>query len=1314
MSTPSGVAMRCDGFWILTPISGPPRDPRRVAALLMAPDLPPPPELARPLGVRARPCRPFKEPELFAGQDPILRVEALYGARAAAQAREFQELSWSPTRRADRDRKANLALIRSAMRGETELPDFNPHWPRNYLAEVLHFVPSREMEGLEAMLCACEQADPDRLESDGQPSQAARNLRLAWALLSPGKMDPPAGLTARQLDWLLALGQPWKRLKSCWRQILEHPVGEEAVVRELLQSKLGPGLICQALRQPELWEIPWRARPLRLYLDLLQRFQEPRGWLNTIAERGGPTRVGAALRLLAGPVGPSTLETLARLGFPEPLRLWQEPRLLADNPDLEALVALGLARKQLVELAHHRRLAGLGETLSRGVLEPLEHSRKELREQAYLRGRPEAAERQRRLADPELAARRHRGSLKRAANRLRRSLEQARQASLQALGDQVALRLLSPYLGYRTRHWKLPSGWRSALALLGNRTLEVSTLAVFLHYLTTGKRPHLCGVNRAWLERARRAGLKVGAWLRGFSATIEVGGKTLMISTERDPLEVLKMGTYFQTCLSLEDGSNNQSLLSNALDINKQVLYARGPDGTVVARKLIGATARGELAGYHTYAHASLPDLERELGTRLVAYARECNLEPSDSATPEEVHWADWWDDGNVPWPRDHQEAERREELLFVQGERKLFLHRPLSPWNGPAAFRLLGKPNLGSQPWSQELTEQLERRRTAWFGGRVPLAMLAGLPLERVRKILARQQRVDPDRLAELVATIYRRDRNQGPVLRLFWDGPEGAQAVLRVARELPLPNLAACASHRLLASGPGALVLARQNPRAFGPRIAEKASRHRQDLALVLAARRCGYPVSWARGPVESLEQLSWARELGQAPEPMSEDQRQVWLLTENLEEVLQAIRAGELGPAARLVEELERDGLAAAFRDERLESALLNGPAPEGRGLWARLGPPGLRAGLLLALDGGAELCTTTRFELARQAARQCQFGQTGQAGLSLCYQWARTLPPQAQRELFVEEQVFAVGPGFWLAFEQPDEVPRRVAWSLLSSIRVDPLELLAESGVYWLHPDVFEEVARRALRRATPNQIASCLERTSSPRLAALCHQAQGEPHQTHPGAGPGQVGPGTVAQGLQPEEQAVQGALPGQQGQSQPQAQSGRRGRDTSSPEGAPTHGHRGEAQHPAGSQLEQDAAHIGEHLQRVEPQPEMLHDGAGQASGQEGQGQAAPGRELDGFQPSGAQSQDPFQHPGALEQPEKEGDLGQHGRHRGDVHHGQAPGPESQQGIPGALSAGQSVYLELLAGDQVVEHQQGQHDAGQEVGQQGGQHALHR
>ncbi len=80
------------------------------------------------------------------------------------------------------------------------------------------------------------------------------------------------------------------------------------------------------------------------------------------------------------------------------------------------------------------------------------------------------------------------------------------------------------------------------------------------------------------------------------------------------------------------------------------MVYGRLPDGTVVARKLIGATAAGQLAGYNTYVSYNREPIAAALARLLDNFAHSCGLRLSDTATPEVLHDGYWYDDGNEPW----------------------------------------------------------------------------------------------------------------------------------------------------------------------------------------------------------------------------------------------------------------------------------------------------------------------------------------------------------------------------------------------------------------------------------------------------------------------------------------------------------------------------------------------------------------------------------------------------------------------------------------------------------------------------------------
>lgn len=152
--------------------------------------------------------------------------------------------------------------------------------------------------------------------------------------------------------------------------------------------------------------------------------------------------------------------------------------------------------------------------------------------------------------------------------------------------------------------------------------------------------------NRRFLESMRRRGLELGPWLDDAPTTIQVEGP-LELALCSDPLEIFQMGAHFETCLS-PDGVNFFSVVSNAVDINKRVLYARRggrSGGRVVGRCLLALSDDASLLTFHPYCHESISfgDLVADFARSL---ARRMGAEPASSGTISKLLSRDWYDDG--------------------------------------------------------------------------------------------------------------------------------------------------------------------------------------------------------------------------------------------------------------------------------------------------------------------------------------------------------------------------------------------------------------------------------------------------------------------------------------------------------------------------------------------------------------------------------------------------------------------------------------------------------------------------------------------
>lgn len=119
----------------------------------------------------------------------------------------------------------------------------------------------------------------------------------------------------------------------------------------------------------------------------------------------------------------------------------------------------------------------------------------------------------------------------------------------------------------------------------------------------------------------------------------------LTLSIETDPIEMLFMGEYgFASCLSLR-GINAWSAVSNAIDIDKAIVWATEPGGNVVGRRLLALVPEGVLT-FRTYTNRHGLALD-DLFDRFVAeYAAHCDVPLAHGARSGPLLSDRWYDDG--------------------------------------------------------------------------------------------------------------------------------------------------------------------------------------------------------------------------------------------------------------------------------------------------------------------------------------------------------------------------------------------------------------------------------------------------------------------------------------------------------------------------------------------------------------------------------------------------------------------------------------------------------------------------------------------
>lgn len=233
-----------------------------------------------------------------------------------------------------------------------------------------------------------------------------------------------------------------------------------------------------------------------------------------------------------------------------------------------------------------------------------------------------------------------------------RNTELERRA-LELLFDDALRESLRAGWGLTLAKGPLTAAWRDALRFMLVTRHNVRVLERLLTHAArepgtaiTRKLPK----NVEWIEKAS-AHFDVEAWLAARSESVTIGGRAYLLSTEQDPLEALRMGIPFDTCLSLTDGSNAGAAVLNAVEANKRVLYLRTADGTIVARKLIAVSSSWQLLGYRTYSALDgsvFEQVDAAFERLCRAIAADAKLPLGNAGAPDKLHGGFWYDDGLV------------------------------------------------------------------------------------------------------------------------------------------------------------------------------------------------------------------------------------------------------------------------------------------------------------------------------------------------------------------------------------------------------------------------------------------------------------------------------------------------------------------------------------------------------------------------------------------------------------------------------------------------------------------------------------------
>jgi hypothetical protein len=303
----------------------------------------------------------------------------------------------------------------------------------------------------------------------------------------------------------------------------------------------------------------------------------------------------------------------------------------------------------LDRFVHLSRIAGVPVALSQRLRADFERAAQRTGQREHLAAlqsrTPAQEERLSRLARSEGTVVGPERTRRRVAERIRELLALGYERKL----DAVFRRILKEVWGISLA--RIGPGWRDAIRFYLAVDENHELLGTLLRAAAAGADlARSLPKNAAFLAEAR-VHFDVDAWLAPRAREVMIGGRSYRISVEQDPIEVLRMGIPFDTCLSLEDGCNAASTVVNAIDASKRVVYLRDARGGVVARKLLAVSEEYTLLGYRLYIadgthREAITEVFRAFCAEIAAAAR---LPLATSGKARQIHPGFWYDDGVVP-----------------------------------------------------------------------------------------------------------------------------------------------------------------------------------------------------------------------------------------------------------------------------------------------------------------------------------------------------------------------------------------------------------------------------------------------------------------------------------------------------------------------------------------------------------------------------------------------------------------------------------------------------------------------------------------
>jgi hypothetical protein len=193
--------------------------------------------------------------------------------------------------------------------------------------------------------------------------------------------------------------------------------------------------------------------------------------------------------------------------------------------------------------------------------------------------------------------------------------------------------------------------------------LNRRALRRFLRDLREGNDQRLnLPANRNWMEKQTWFRLEDWLQLPEFTMTL-ASGETVTVGPESNPFEILRSGTYVNSCLSL-GACNAHSAVSVLLDVNKRVIFVRDQNGKFLGRQIVALADDHRLICYQVYATRNRTELEELLWNYVqhVAWILSVPISVRTDYVVQPLAAPNWYDDGI--WGRLALQEDAQLELL--------------------------------------------------------------------------------------------------------------------------------------------------------------------------------------------------------------------------------------------------------------------------------------------------------------------------------------------------------------------------------------------------------------------------------------------------------------------------------------------------------------------------------------------------------------------------------------------------------------------------------------------------------------------------